>query len=84
MIAPWTVRNWRVHGGFVLIDTNGPYNLWRGNADAAFEQRGRAELPHYAWPFESIPVAPVGEASADVLIDALRRETGQRARATSK
>ena len=76
LIAPWSARNWAVHGGFVLIDTNGPYNLWRGNADFAFAQRGRAELPHYDWPFESIPVTPVGEASADVLIDALRKQTG--------
>ena len=76
LIAPWAARNWGVHGGFVLIDSNGPFNLWRGNANFAFAQRGRAELPHYDWPFESIPVTPVGEASADVLIDALRRQTG--------
>ncbi len=76
LIAPWSARNWAVHGGFVLIDTNGPYNLWRGNAPFAFAQRERGLMPHYEWPFESIPVTPVGEVSADVLIDLLRQETG--------
>ncbi len=30
-IAPWTVRNHRVTGGFVVISTNGGTNLWMGN-----------------------------------------------------
>ena len=55
LIAPWTVRNWVVHGGFVLIDTNGPYNLWRGNAPFAFVQRETGGFPHYEWPFEVDP-----------------------------
>jgi hypothetical protein len=76
-IAPWTARNWSVHDGFVLIDTNGAYNLWRGNAEAAFTQRALAALPHYAWPFQAIPVAPVGETSGELLIEELRRETGK-------
>ncbi len=76
VIAPWAARNQGIHGGFVLIDTNGPYNLWRGNADFAFAERETGLLPHYDWPFESIPITPVGEVSAEVLIDALRQETG--------
>ena len=30
-IAPWTARNYRVYGGFLLLDTIGAYNLWREN-----------------------------------------------------
>lgn len=30
-IAPWSVRNTRLHNGFVLISTNGGPNLWMGN-----------------------------------------------------
>ena len=30
-IAPWSVRNSRLHNGFVLISTNGAPNLWMGN-----------------------------------------------------
>lgn len=31
-IAPWTLRNYRAYGGFLLLDTIGAYNLWRDNA----------------------------------------------------
>lgn len=31
VIAPWAVRNSQLHGGFVLISTNGGPNLWMGN-----------------------------------------------------
>lgn len=31
LIAPWSVRNYRVFGRFVLISTNGGENLWQGN-----------------------------------------------------
>lgn len=30
-ILPWTVRNYLVHGRFVLISANGGYNFWAGN-----------------------------------------------------
>ena len=60
VVAPWAVRNTLLHGGFVLIETNGPYNLWRGNGADAFANRGDPRVPHYAWPFESLPLAPVG------------------------
>lgn len=39
VIAPWTIRNYRVHGGLVLIDSSGPYNLWRGNTPEAYARR---------------------------------------------
>ena len=31
-VAPWTLRNYRTYGGFLLLDTIGAYNLWRENA----------------------------------------------------
>ncbi len=30
-IAPWTLRNYSVHGAFVPVSTNGGVNLWIGN-----------------------------------------------------
>jgi arylsulfatase A-like enzyme/4-amino-4-deoxy-L-arabinose transferase-like glycosyltransferase len=60
VILPWSVRNTRLHGGFVLIDTNAPYNLWRGNGPGAFEDRCAAGVLRYRWPFDCIPVYPVG------------------------
>ncbi|MCC6627456.1 MAG: tetratricopeptide repeat protein [Chloroflexi bacterium] len=32
VIAPWTARNYRTYGGWLLLDTIGAYNLWRDNA----------------------------------------------------
>ncbi|MCP4250203.1 MAG: hypothetical protein GY778_24430 [bacterium] len=57
-VAPWSIRNYRVHDGFVLVDTNGPMNLWRGNAPGAFADRPVG--PCYDPPFGSIPLSPVG------------------------
>ncbi len=31
VIAPWTIRNHRVSGDFILIDTSGGYTFWIGN-----------------------------------------------------
>lgn len=67
-LAPWSVRNTRVHGGFVLVDTNGPYNLWRGNSEGAFEDRGEEGRLTYPPPFESIPLHPVGGQQLQKLI----------------
>lgn len=32
VVLPWLARNWLVHGGFVLIDTNGGLNFYRANS----------------------------------------------------
>lgn len=76
VVAPWAVRNTRVHGGFVMIETNGPYNLWRGNGADAFAGRGDPRTPHYAWPFEGVPLAPVGNRSASRLVEEAKRALG--------
>ena len=60
-------------GGFVLIETNAAYNLWRGNGPGAFEDRCAPEVAHYPPPFECLPVAPVGNRYAWILIDDARR-----------
>ncbi len=57
LVLPWTVRNYQVHDGFVLVDTNGPYNLWRCNTPVTFSRRG--EQTGYVAPFESIPLYPM-------------------------
>ena len=77
VILPWTLRNTLLHGGFVLIETNGPYNLWRGNGPAAFEDRCSPEVAHYPAPFDCIPVWPVENRTAWMLIDDARRALGK-------
>src|SRR5262245_16287671 len=67
-ILPWTVRNTLLHGGFVLIETNAPYNLWRGNGPGALEDRCAPDVPHYPWPFECLPISPVGNRYAWALV----------------
>jgi 4-amino-4-deoxy-L-arabinose transferase-like glycosyltransferase len=73
-IAPWSIRNYGIHGGFVLIDTNAPYNLWRGNGLDAMALRDFAEAPRYTWPFESVLLHPVGNLNGRELVDAYRRD----------
>jgi hypothetical protein len=41
LIAPWSIRNTRVFGRFVLISTNGGDNLWQGNNPAGDGQGQR-------------------------------------------
>lgn len=64
VVAPWTVRNYRLHDAFVLIDTNGPFNLWRGNAPSTFRDRPKPPEASYAAPFDSLPLNPVGDQNA--------------------
>lgn len=72
LIAPWTVRNYVVHGGFVLIDTNAPYNLWRGNAPGAMAMAHYPLAPRYSWPFDHILVHPVANLNAPILVEQYR------------
>lgn len=76
VIAPWTLRNHRVHDGFVLIDTNAAFNLWRGNTPLTFQTRGEPSTLHYDWPFDAIPLRPVGDVAASHLVRDAIRETG--------
>lgn len=72
VIAPWSIRNTLLHDGFVLIDTNGPYNLWRGNAPGALLTHSMPGVPHYSWPFESLPLHPVASLDGRALIEGFR------------
>jgi len=42
LIAPWIVRNWRVHGEFVFIKSTFGYAFWQGNNPASW---GTDKLP---------------------------------------
>jgi len=77
LIVPWSVRNTQLHGGFVWIDTNGPYNLWRGNGPDSFAQRDDPAIPRYGWPFESVPLAPVGNRPAARLVHEVKQALGE-------
>jgi arylsulfatase A-like enzyme/4-amino-4-deoxy-L-arabinose transferase-like glycosyltransferase len=75
-MLPWTLRSTLLHGGFVLIDTNGAYNFWRGNGPDAFADRGDPAAPHYAWPFEGVPLAPVMNRPVRRLVAEAREALG--------
>lgn len=73
-VAPWTLRNIQVHGGFVLMDSSGPFNLWRGNQPNAYQRR----LHNADWnmrhtePFEAYTYAPVAEVGGSAAVDIAR------------
>ncbi len=73
-VAPWTLRNYEVHGGFVLMDSSGPFNLWRGNQPNAYQRR----LNNSDWnarlaaPFDAYSYAPVAEVGGSVAVDLAR------------
>lgn len=77
VIVPWSVRNTLLHGGFVWIETNGPYNLWRGNGPDTFAERDSRDAPHYAWPFESVPLAPMENRVAGRLVEEAKQQLGE-------
>ena len=74
LVLPWTVRNYQVHGGFVFVDTNGPFNLWRGNTPWTFLHR--AEQTGYQPPFEDIPLYPMRGISVRRLVTLARQDLG--------
>jgi 4-amino-4-deoxy-L-arabinose transferase-like glycosyltransferase len=73
-IAPWTVRNASVNEGFVLIDTNGPFNLWRGNTPTTFADRENPPGGTYASPFDGLPLMPVARQNQRLLVDTVKRD----------
>jgi 4-amino-4-deoxy-L-arabinose transferase-like glycosyltransferase len=76
VIAPWTLRNYRVHDGFVLIDTNGSFNLWRGNERWAFATRPARPEGSYKPPFQAIPLQPVGFQSPALMLAQIQDRLG--------
>jgi 4-amino-4-deoxy-L-arabinose transferase-like glycosyltransferase len=74
VILPWSLRNTLTHGGIVLIDTNGPFNVWRGNAPDSFGQRPAPPRFSYAAPFESLPLMPVGPQDQRAFVETVKRE----------
>lgn len=73
-VAPWTLRNLEVHGGFVLIDSSGPFNLWRGNQPNAYQRR----LQGTDWnmrllpPFDAHTYAPVADVGGSSVVEIAR------------
>ena len=72
LLLPWVVRNTRLHGGFVLIETNGAFNAWRGNSAGAFSERPEPQGQSYLPPFEGIPMMPVADQTAAKLVEEAR------------
>lgn len=72
-ITPWLVRNYRTHGHFVFISTNGGDNLWIGHNQ---ESTGNYQPPL------GIPQSPPAEIANDKLmrsaaLDAIRSNPGR-------
>ncbi len=79
LIVPWSARNTALHGGFVWIDTNAPYNLWRGNGPDTFAHRHDPATPRYRWPLSRIPIAPVDNRTGRRLVDEAKQALGSEA-----
>ncbi len=77
-IAPWAIRNTQVHGGFVLMDSSGPYNLWRGNQPAAYARRrfGSDWNVRFPEPFSAWTNAPVAEVGGSQIVRVVRDQLG--------
>jgi hypothetical protein len=71
LVAPWTIRNYSVHDGFVLIDTNGPYNLWRGNNPESYQLRMEPRPPRSRLPGDRMMVPQPFEQSYDPPFDSI-------------
>jgi 4-amino-4-deoxy-L-arabinose transferase-like glycosyltransferase len=73
VVTPWAIRNYFVHGGFVLIESNGPTNLWRGNAPTTFQYRPDSPAWSYKPPFQSLPMNPVRTQPVFLLIEEVKK-----------
>lgn len=75
-IAPWTIRNYSVHGGFVLLDTSGPYNFWRGNWPGAYKRRDFSadDNVRFPPPFDAFSMAPVSEVGGSNIVNVARND----------
>ena len=73
-MAPWSIRNYQVHGGFVLVDSSGPYNLWRGNQPNAYARRRMSSdwNVRFPEPFRAYSVAPVSEVGGSKLVEVVQ------------
>jgi 4-amino-4-deoxy-L-arabinose transferase-like glycosyltransferase len=74
VVAPWSLRSSLLHGGFVFLDTSGPFNLWRGNAPDTFAARPAPPRLSYAPPFGGLPLLPVGPQDPRAFVDAVQAE----------
>ena len=76
VIAPWSLRSSLLQDGLVVVDTSGPFNLWRGNTPETFAHRPAPARLSYAAPFASIPLMPVGPQDPRTFVEAVKRESG--------
>lgn len=57
-----------------MVDSNGPYNLWRGNTPLSFVPEQRALAPGYLPPFQSIPLHPAAPTTGRILVNLVKSE----------
>jgi 4-amino-4-deoxy-L-arabinose transferase-like glycosyltransferase len=77
VVLPWTVRSSTMHGGLVVVDTNGSFNVWRGNTPDAYSDRSDPVGGTYARPFDGLPLMPVARQNQRRLVETVRQETGE-------
>jgi hypothetical protein len=75
VIAPWTARNYAVHGRLILVDTNGGISMWWGTVASPEEKLARDEelfaVPNLAdrqalalrWTAERVTADPLAFAA---------------------
>jgi 4-amino-4-deoxy-L-arabinose transferase-like glycosyltransferase len=69
VVAPWTARNYAVHGHLIIVDTNGGISFWLGNLLEPEER----EL-QFVWN-ETIPnLAERQQVAVDRALDNIQRE----------
>ena len=76
-LAPWAVRSSLLHDGFVLVDINGPFNLWRGTTPTTFADRANPPGGTYAPPFDGLPLMPVASQNPRLLVQTVKRDLGR-------
>jgi 4-amino-4-deoxy-L-arabinose transferase-like glycosyltransferase len=67
VIAPWTIRNYDVHGKWILVATNGGTTFWGGNNDRALTEPKHLGywLPNTELPHRELILAASNEVERD-------------------
>ena len=75
VVSPWTYRNYRVTGGFILISSNGGGNLYSGNND---ETEGRYTDSAWQHVFDNSPDdLTLQRLGKDLAVNWIRRNPGR-------
>jgi 4-amino-4-deoxy-L-arabinose transferase-like glycosyltransferase len=69
VVAPWTARNYAVHGHLIIVDTNGGISFWLGNLREPEERQMQ-----FIWNRTIPNLAEREQAALDRALDNIQRE----------